>query len=91
MRTNLLLLFLLLPALLTAQPVIKKELNLPRTGDDIIKQQVQYKDPGRSGENVIWNFGQLESIQDACSLVYSEPCCTGDSMYILGMELGSKK
>ncbi|MDR1371486.1 MAG: hypothetical protein LBJ72_15400 [Dysgonamonadaceae bacterium] len=77
---------LLLPALLFAQPAIKRELNLPRPGDVIIKQQVKYKDPGRAGENVIWNFGNLESINSEYSLKYSAPYPVADSMYIMGRD-----
>jgi hypothetical protein len=71
---------------LPAQHILQSELNLPRAGDEIIKQQVRYKDPGRSGEHVIWNFGQLESINDEYSLLYSEPELIGDSIYILGLD-----
>ena len=56
-----------------AQPSLKQNLNTPRAGDDIIKQQVEYKDPGRSGENVLWDFGQLQSINDEYDLLYSTP------------------
>jgi hypothetical protein len=75
-----------LSGMLQAQHPLQSELNLPRVGDEIIKQQVQYKDPGRSGANVIWNFGQLESINDEYSLVYSVPELIGDSIYIMGQD-----
>jgi len=58
--------------------------NKPRAGDRIIKQQVEYKDPGRNGENVIWDFGKLKFINDEYSLVYSQPHLIGESMYIIG-------
>jgi hypothetical protein len=48
--------------------MLTKEQNLPRPGDEIIKQNVQYKDPGRSGENVIWNFGNLTPVNKEYSL-----------------------
>ncbi len=59
-------------------------LNGIRSGDEIIKQQVEYKDPGREGENVIWDFGKLKSVNDEYTLVYSSPTLIGDSIYILG-------
>jgi hypothetical protein len=75
-----------IPGMLPAQHVLRSELNLPRVNDVIVKQQVQYKDPGRSGENVIWNFGQLESINDEYTLTYSAPYLLRDSIYILGRD-----
>ncbi|MDR1369134.1 MAG: T9SS C-terminal target domain-containing protein [Dysgonamonadaceae bacterium] len=80
------LLLTAVPGMLPAQHILRSELNLPRGGDEIVKQQVQYKDPGRSGENVIWNFGQLQSVNDEYTLTYSEPYLIGDSIYIMGMD-----
>ena len=58
--------------------------NCIRSGDEIIKQQVEYKDPGRSGENVIWDFSNLQSINDEYKLTYMSPYMNEDSLYILG-------
>jgi len=44
--------------------------NLPRPGDEIIKRQVEYKDPGRSGEHVLWDFGKLKTTNDEYKLFY---------------------
>ena len=33
-----------------------------RAGDVISKQQVEYKDPGRSGKDVLWDFSQLDPV-----------------------------
>ncbi|MDR0541661.1 MAG: T9SS type A sorting domain-containing protein [Dysgonamonadaceae bacterium] len=86
-KKQILLLFLTaIPAMLPAQFVLKRALNAPRPGDEIIKRQVEYKDPGRSGENVIWDFGKLPSVNDEYSLVYSSPSLTGNSAYIMGMD-----
>ena len=82
----LLMLLISIPSLLSAQFVLKKELNAPRPGDEIIKQQVRYKDPGRSGENVLWDFSELSSINDGYALVYSSPYATGDTVYIMGLD-----
>ena len=81
--------FLLLSGIqgmLQAQHSLQSELNLPRAGDIIIKQQVEYKDPGRTGENVLWDFGELQTVNDEYELSYSEPVLIDDSMYILGMD-----
>jgi len=43
---------------------------MPRPGDEIVKQQVEYKDPGRSGENVLWDFGRLKTQNDEYTLSY---------------------
>ena len=60
--------------------------NRLRSGDEIIKQQVDYKDPGRSGENVIWDFGKLKSVNDEYSLVYSSPVLQENSYYVMGYD-----
>lgn len=57
-----------------------------RSGDKIIKQQVDYKDPGRDGENVIWDFGKLKSVNDEYSLVYSSPVLQESSYYVMGYD-----
>jgi len=72
--------------LASVQAQLKSELNLPRAGDVIIKQQVEYKDPGRSGENVLWDFGELKAVNDEYALSYSEPVAIDDSMYVLGLD-----
>ena len=56
--------------------------NAPRGGDEIIKQRVDYKDPGRSGENVIWDFGQLFSIDPEYNLSYYDIQPVDDSTYL---------
>ena len=67
---------------LSAQHRLQSELNLPRAGDVIIKQQVEYKDPGRAGENVLWDFSQLNVVNDEYELMYSSP----DDSVIIGTE-----
>ena len=60
--------------------------NMMRPGDRIIKQQVEYKDPGRSGENVLWDFGKLTSVNDEYTLTYSygrDSVITGTEHYTM--------
>ncbi|GHV36542.1 hypothetical protein FACS1894178_7880 [Bacteroidia bacterium] len=67
--------FITLLALITtqsfAQHSLQSRYNLPRAGDKIVKQQVAYKDPGRAGDNVLWDFSYLEIINDEYVLQYS--------------------
>ena len=49
---------------------ITRENNSVRNGDEIIKQQMQYKDPGRSGENVIWDFSMLKAVNPKYKLTF---------------------
>ena len=44
--------------------------NMFRPGDEIVKQQVEYKDPGRSGRDVLWDFGKLKTQKDEYKLFY---------------------
>lgn len=76
-------LLMLTPLLVSSQ--ITKVYNSPRSGDELWKQQVQFKDPGRSGENVIWDFGQLNSINDEYTLTYTSPNLQSDK-YIMGAD-----
>ncbi len=78
------ILLLSIPLTITAQ--IVQRYNSPRSGDEIIKQQVEFKDPGREGENVIWDFGKLKSINNRYSLRYSSPNLLENSYYILGRD-----
>ena len=58
--------------------------NQYRTGDVLVKQQVEYINPGESGTNKLWNFSKLKSVNDEYTLTYSLPPLEGDSVYILG-------
>jgi len=58
-----------------------------RSGDKLVKQQIEYKDPGRRGENVIWNFSKLKTINDKYDVSYMEPVRkSNDAMFITGVE-----
>ncbi|MCL2596311.1 MAG: hypothetical protein FWD66_01340 [Paludibacter sp.] len=75
---------------IAAPPHITRELNLPRSGDVIVKQQVEYKDPGRAGADVVWDFGQLQPINPEYTLEYEEPIYVEDSLsggfYLMGKD-----
>jgi len=60
--------------------------NSPRAGDEIIKQQIEYKDPGRSGPGLIWDFSKLKTINERYSLIYSRPYLVDKSVYIMGKD-----
>lgn len=85
---HLIIVLLLCPLLLNAQ--ITRTYNSPRSGDEIVKQQVQFKDPGREGQNVIWDFGKLRTIDDEYTLNYSTPYLE-DNQYIMGNDTISGK
>lgn len=68
------LLFVLLgsiPFILSAQHPLQSNLNFFRAGDVIVKQQVEYKDPGRAGKKVLWDFSQLSAVNEEYTLDYS--------------------
>ncbi|GHV43027.1 hypothetical protein FACS1894180_0910 [Bacteroidia bacterium] len=81
---------LLFSAGLAAQPTIKRELNLPRANDVLVKQQVAYKDPGRAGADVVWDFGQLAPVNPEYTFEYGAPFLLEDSVlggyYLLGRD-----
>jgi hypothetical protein len=65
-----------------AQHRLESQLNMFRAEDVIIKQQVGYKDPGRIGANVLWDFSQLSIENEEYELIYS----TRDEQIITGAE-----
>lgn len=65
---------------------ITRTYNGIRSGDELVKQQVEYKDPGREGQNVIWDFGKLQSINDEYTLSYSLPYLSSESTYVMGKD-----
>ena len=72
---------LCLSCFVQGQHVLNKQFNSPRASDIIVKQRVEYKDPGRCGANVLWNFSKLKTLDDSYTLAYSQ---VGDS--IVGTE-----
>lgn len=64
---------------------LKKSTNNYRAGDIIIKQQVDFKDPGASGKNITWDFSHLNTINDKYQLIYFLPNKT-DSSHVTGVE-----
>lgn len=81
-----LILFLFSCSTYSVQGQISIKNNSIRPHDEIIKQQVEYKDPGRTGEDVLWNFAQLKLINKEYKLKYEAPEIKPDSLYILGKD-----
>lgn len=87
---------------LDAQHFLSKSCNLFRGNDHLVKQQVEYKAPGRSGDNVFWDFSRQELINDHYRLdyrAYDDSLCigqehktlykyrlSGDTVYSCGFE-----
>lgn len=55
-----------------------------RAGDVLIKQQVEFADPGQPGENKLWDFTGVKTLNDEYTLTYSLPPLLNDSVYIMG-------
>ena len=68
-----------------AQGSISQKRNAYRPGDRIVKQQVEYIDPGRSGKQITWDFSRLNTVNEKYKLVYYLPN-KEDSTRIIGME-----
>lgn len=81
---NKILLILFFFSFTCIQGQISQKYNAPRNGDILIKQEVMYKDPGRSGENVIWDFGKLTPVNDKYTVTYSAPELISNSFYVMG-------
>lgn len=78
MKYHLIVLFCFLRVLiLHSQSSINSELNMFRANDTIVKQQIEYKDPGRSGTNVLWDFSKQSLIDKKYTLIYALKKDTG--------------
>ncbi|GHV14844.1 hypothetical protein FACS1894169_04600 [Bacteroidia bacterium] len=55
-----------------------------RSGDVLIKQQVEFADPGEAGINKLWDFSKVKTVNDEYTLAYSLPPLLDDSIYIMG-------
>lgn len=69
---------------LYSQCSLTSELNKFRVNDTIVKQQIEYKSPGRSGKDVLWDFGKLSPINKKYTLIYSAQ--KGADSIIVGRE-----
>jgi len=47
-----------------ARSQLRSEQNLPRAGDELIKEQVVYFEPSEAGENQTWDFRNIRLIDD---------------------------
>lgn len=80
--------FALLAILSSLFPPIQAQLSLNynrlRPGDNLVKYQVEYKTPGKSGQNILWDFSKQKIINENYQLSYCEPSRDGDSCYVMG-------
>lgn len=58
---------------LSAQLKLTTTNNNLRPDDRLVKQQVEYKDPGASGRSLTWDFSMLQSINEDYALNYFIP------------------
>lgn len=62
-----------------------------RAGDILIKQQVEYKEPLAAGTNLIWDFSNLNMINEDYELCYSAPLLSGSNKFVIGSNTYDKK
>lgn len=72
---------------LYAQQSEPSSLHFPRVGDYLKKQQVSYKELGRSGSNVLWDMSDVEIIEDDYHLSYVSGDTLGTS--VMAVDNGS--
>ena len=46
-----------------AQHTLTHQANCPRPGDILLKQEIEYQDPGKFGKNMVWNFSKLVPVE----------------------------
>ena len=73
-----------IPAALSSQVTYLH--NGMRSGDLLEKQQTMFKDPGRSGSGVVWDFSDLEFVNPRYKVRYEPPMIVDDSLYVLGKD-----
>lgn len=70
---------------------ISKDKNSLRDGDYIKKKRVEYKDPGRSGESMLWDFSSLKTIDENYIVRYKQSKQhKTDSIPVSAIEHGTK-
>ena len=84
-KISCLLLAIVISIPLTSQKQLTNERNAYRASDQLIKQQVEFKNPGSSGKNLIWDFRTLQPINEEYTLKYFIPDSTRMDT-ICGME-----
>lgn len=84
MMKNIVIIFCILCMTTPARSQLKRELNLPRAGDELMKEQVVFCEAGETGENQTWNFSNLKLIDDA----YIVHFFTRNDWKIIGAENG---
>ena len=62
-------------------------INLPHPGDSLVKQQVDYIDPGMAGTNITWDFRPVHPVNDYYILLYHP--ISSDSTRFSGIEHGT--
>ncbi len=56
-----------------AQHKLTADRNAYRAGDELVKQQVEFMDPGILGRKLVWDFRKIIPINEKYSLKYSAP------------------
>jgi len=84
--------FLLLLSLIGSQSLfsqkrgmaLHKYRNIPYVGDSIVKQQMEYADPGTAGKQITWDFRGVRPVNDEYILLYKS--ASEDTSKIVGIE-----
>ena len=82
-------LFLCLTAFSLQGQTLNSNRNYFRSGDVIIKQQVEFKDPGASGKDINWDFSHVNMINEKYQLIYYNTN-NGDTTHVTGFEHETK-
>jgi hypothetical protein len=68
--------FACLPMQAQHSQILSSERNAYRAADQIVKQQIEFKDPGSSGKEMNWDFSNIQLINEEYSLNYFIPDST---------------
>jgi len=68
--------------------ILTIDCNAYRAADQLVKQQIEFKDPGSSGKGLNWDFSALQAVNEDYSLGYYIPDST-DMTRLCGMEHGT--
>ncbi|MDL2213480.1 T9SS type A sorting domain-containing protein [Bacteroides sp. OttesenSCG-928-N06] len=83
-KIHFLLICLLFPVCMFAQ--LTHQHNAMHPGDEIVKQQVVYKNPGKAGTDRFWDFSELSPVNTEYTVNYALPAIVDDSLYIMGRD-----
>ncbi len=90
MKKHLIITILCVQTVMAAGQLTRRH-NALRPGDQLVKQQIDYVEPGVSGKDKTWDLRHLELQGKEYLIEYSSPVLYNDSLYVMGLDTFPRK